>query len=577
MGRKVECSYQLEYKRLTDAEVARAASGDMAGFKYFFENCCQVQDRDTRQLIHPTMNRGQEMIASTIFKHINLETRANEHKEVVICGPRQFGKSTILMSIGDYLASYVKGMERSNIVHTLQTGGAANKFVTQKVTPLISGVHPDIYPTIIRETDGSSTQFIFKDLLGQIRRDSIYEVLSAGSNSVRSGTVTVWLCDEPSEYRNPEVTEDAISGAISSYGFSFTAYIGTFSDRLSQYFLTKILQAIENPDEMELVFIPWFLVYGREEDGLDITLDDLTDYDRDVIIPEMEKYGFSEKEMLNKIGWYHKRALRTSKMRYEFPTCVDDIIKLTTDQCVFAKEDLDKQDKNILAGTPYRFVTDNRTGKVEAQKTDISPFSMFKQPLYGRRYRVSIDPITARSEESDYFEMHVWDTTNNEQVAVFRDKNLSDQEYADYAVSIATIYNKAQLCPESNVSMGFVVAVNERRYYNWYYSKPKEKNKRLQEREIGIRTTVSTKEGMIDNLNTLLNRDNIIIHDEMTLNELRDFIKKINTRSDGTRSVRMAARGKGHDDAVACCWIYAGSLSLKELSRKKSSGVNFVW
>ena len=565
MGKLLECEYTGDDVMNAD-QIRQALSGDYEGFKYFFENCLLIQDRDTRQYIHPKMNAGQQMIAKAIFKNVDKRTRKNEHREIVVIGPRQFGKSTLFTAIGDYLPAYVPGMENLNTVHTLQTGTTAGKYFKQKIAPIVANVHPSIFPTIERDTLGTSTLLRFKDVKG-IPRGGYYEITSAGSNSVRSGTVSVWLCDEPSEYRNPEMVEDAVSGAISSYAWSFTAYIGTFSDRLSNYFLNKIKLALDNPDDIELIFIPWFLVYGREGDGLGFTEDDLTEYDREVIIPEMRKFGIPQSEWFDKLGWYHARALRTSKMRYEFPSSIDDIINMTSDKLVFDERSIERQKKNILAGKKYRIVTDNATGRVEAQETDESPLTIFKEPIFGHRYRIAIDPITARSADTDNFVMQVMDLDNHEQVAVFRDRELQDEDYADWAVSMGTIYNKAQLCPEINVANGFIVAVNARRYYHWYYEDKKAKA----DRAPGLRTTVSTKEKMISSLEALLDRDNIIIHDEYTIEEFTTFVKRVKRRSDGTSTVKMEALKGHHDDDIAALWIYAGSLDLPQIEGRKKS------
>lgn len=566
MGRLLENDYQDD-NILTGDQIKAALSGDFDGFKYFFENCLLIQDRDTRQFIHPKMNKGQELIAKTILGYVDKSSRATVHKECVILGPRQFGKSTLLTAIANYIVAYVSGMENLNVVHTMHQATAAAKYFKQKISPIVTSVHPMIFPTIERDTLGTSTLLKYRDVKG-IRRGGYYEITSAGSNSVRSGTVSVWLCDEPSEYRNPEAVEDSVSGAISSYGWSFTAYIGTFSDRLTEYFLNKIQTALDNPNEMELVFIPWFLVYGREGDGAGLTEEDYTDYDKDVVIPEMIKYGVPQSEWHDKIGWYHRRALRTSKMKFEFPTSIQDILNLTSDRSVFNKESLDKQEDNLMSGTCYRILTDNATGRVEAQKTDISPFIIYKPPIYGHKYRLAIDPITARSEESDNFIMHVIDTSNHEQVATFADRGLPDEDYADWAVSIGTIYNKAELCPELNVANGFIVAVNARRYYHWYY----EDKKARADRVPGLRTSVASKERMIDALASLLDRGAIIIHDAETLDELRNMVKKVKSRADGSRSLRMQAKKGHHDDRVAALWIYAGSLNQRELERGKRTG-----
>lgn len=573
MPKKLENEYALNEpncSKLSNDEVRRALAGDFEGFKFFFENCMLMQDRDTRQFIHPTMNRGQQMIAKTIFQYIAKETRATSHKECVICGSRQFGKSTVLTAIANYIEAYVPGMENLNLVTTMHQKDAAAKFFKQKLSPIITNVHPMIFPTIERDTSTSSTLLHYKDIKG-IRRGGYYEILSAGSNSVRSGTVSVWLCDEPSEYRNPEAVEDAISGAISSYGWSFTAYIGTFSDRLTTYFLNKIQTALDNPEEMELVFIPWFLVYGREGDEVGVDMNSLNEYEKDVIVPEMIKYDVPSGEFAQKIGWYRRRSLRTSKMRYEFPTSIDDILNLTADKKVFTKESIDHQRSKQEAGTPYRFVTDTLTRKVEAQKTDAGPFKIFRVPVYGHKYKVVADPITASSDDTDIFAMQVFDDNTLEQVAVFACRGLSVEDYADYAVSMAKIYNNAQICPESNVADAFVIACRGLGYYNFYYANQAARKKR----EPGIRTTASSKEGMIDNLKLMLDNKRLTLHDEDTIDELGWFEKKVKTGADGVTRVRMMAHAKKHDDRVACLWIYVGTLDDHQM-HGKNSGFAFL-
>lgn len=568
MAKQLVSDYQLTYDHLTPDQLKRALSGDLEGFRYFFENCMQLQDKETRQLIHPKLNRGQELIADTILKHVGKETRANTHKEIVICGPRQFGKSTLITAISNYMAAYVNGLERSNIVHTLHTGGAVDKYYRQKMSPIVTGVHPDIFPTIERNSLGPSTQLLYKDVKG-IPRGSYYEILSAGSNSVRSGTVTVWLCDEPSEYRNPQVTEDAVSGAIPDHGFSFTAYIGTFSDRISSYFIDKIQLALDNPDEMELVFVPWFLVYGGEEDIGDFTEEQYNDYDKNVIVPELLKYGYTANEALGKIAWYHRRALRTAHMRYEFPTSIDDIMSMTSDRCFFSDAVRKMQEPNIREGEPSTIKMDQFTKKPEMEKTDVSPLVVYKKPEYGHRYRLVVDAITSMSGESDYFSMMVFDEKNNEQCAVFYENGLALEDYADYAVQIAKIYNRAMIVPEQNMAEGFIALVWEgQKYYNFYFQDSSARAKKMP----GIRTTATSRTTMLDTLTLLLESGRIIIHDQSTLDEMATFERKVKKRQDGTESIRIEARAGHHDDRVSNLWIYAGSLDRSQVAGKQSIG-----
>ena len=105
MGKILTNEYP-ETESLTEEQIHLALSGNFDGFKYFFENCMVLQDRDTRQFVHPVMNKGQEMIARTILSYVDRETRATTHKECVIIGPRQFGKSTLLTAISNYIEAW---------------------------------------------------------------------------------------------------------------------------------------------------------------------------------------------------------------------------------------------------------------------------------------------------------------------------------------------------------------------------------------------------------------------------------------------------------------------------------------
>ena len=77
---------------------------------------------------------------------------------------------------------------------------------------------------------------------------------------------------------------------------------------------------------------------------------------------------------------------------------------------------------------------------------------------------------------------------------------------------------------------------------------------------------------MIDRLNSMLDRGAIIVHDEDTIDELRNMVKKITTRTDGTKSIRMEAKKGHHDDLVMALAIYAASLSMREVEGRKGHG-----
>lgn len=557
--KKIANTYALpNASSVMSAEEIQRALND---FEYFMSNYAQIVGKDRK--LHPfKLNAFQRMLFRELLPLIKKDTRLDRRLTVCVLKPRQVGCTVGIIAFINYICAFLDDFQNTSICHVLPVADTLSKLYNKKIDPIISGVHPSIYPDIYRENLSSSIVTKYDNIKG-IRRQNYYEIVSSGASSVRSDTINITIFDEVAFYRKPEVVADAVLGSMPDYGFSLVVYMSTFDTRSNTYFLDKIKTAASGADDWKLLFCPWFMVYPEQPQGIDYRDLELTEYDNKVIIPAMVQYGVSETRWGDAIDWYHRKSRVISSMLREYPTTVEEVIQFSDDKTVFAKESLDKQEPNILAGEKYRILTDNQTRKVEAQSTDSSPFTIYRKPVYGHRYRIAIDPITARSQDTDYFVMQVMDLTNHDQVAIFRDRGLADEDYADWAVSIGTIYNNAELCPEINVANGFIVAVNARRYYHWYYQDKKSRADRIP----GLRTTVSSKELFIDKLTTLLDRESIKIHDEVTLDELRNMVKK----HKGT-SVRMEAKRGHHDDTVMALAIYAGSLTMPEIEKGKRNG-----
>lgn len=60
----------------------------------------------------------------------------------------------------------------------------------------------------------------------------------------------------------------------------------------------------------------------------------------------------------------------------------------------------------------------------------------------------------------------------------------------------------------------------------------------------------------------------IILHDKDTIKELENFVKKKNRSG----SIKMEARGKGHDDLVMSLAIYAASLDQRGMTGERKIG-----
>ena len=570
MAKTLENSYRLENKDeyIAPADMRRAINE----FEFFMSHYQQIVNKE-RQLVPFKLNAFQRKLFETILPMVKKETRLDRRHRVVVVKGRQVGASVGVVALINYICAYVSGMEHLNVGHVFPVGDTISKFYQQKVSPIITGVHPNLFPTMTRETLSSSILTHYKDIKG-IPRDNYYELISSGASSIRSSTINVLLEDECSFYAHPEQLEDAILPAMPDYGFSLIVYLSTVSDKKTTFFLDKIKAARDNPEDWSLVFVPWYFTYPEKPVGIDFDSLILNEYEANVMVPAFERDNLPKERWGDCIDWYRRRQQDGTSMRMEYPTTLEEVLTIGEDERVFNGESLEKQEKNIEEPEYYRLVTDIKTGVSEAQKTDEeSPFVIYKQPVYGRRYRLVVDPITAMSDSTDFFAMSVFDTKSHEQMATFHEKGLDDDSYADYAVAIAKIYNNAEICPEINVASGFVAGVNNRHYYRWYYANEKARKNR----EIGLRTTATSKEKMVDQLRTLLDRELIKIHDRTTLDELNNYVKKKRIRSDGSKGFYMAAKGKGHDDMATTVWLYAGSLDQRDLEHRKSNGFSLAW
>lgn len=538
----------------------------IADFPFFAKNYQQIVDKQ-RMTVPFQLNRFQHKLFSTLLPMVAPETRLNRRHDVVVIKPRQVGASTGLTSFNNHLCSLVEGMNHLNIFHVFPVSGTINQYYTQKVHPIVTGVHPDLFPTIDRRAeDRSSITLTYKDIRG-IQRDNTYTFISSNAQSIRSLTAHMILYDECSFYRDPEGLEDAISPTLPDYGFSLVVYLSTFDDRKSQFFFNKIETALANPEDYTLIFTPWYEIYPEVRVGLPLNTTELTDYDQKVILPNLEKDGVPREYWGDCIEWYHRKTLTTSNMMNEYPTVIEEVLRSGRDEFVFSKEIIDKCRADILPGRNYALAKSVVSKEVEAHATDESPLRIFIPPMRGKKYMIVIDPILSSDDSADDFAASVFEQSRHEQVATLLGNGLPIEDWADIILSLARFYNNAILCPETNLAQSLYLLIWAQGYYNWYYQSTADRAKR----NPGLRTTATTKEDMINKLILALKTGSIIIHDEQWVEELEHFIKK--RKRGGTRQRYSMEAQSGHkDDAVATLWIYAGTLDGNGLIGRKTSG-----
>lgn len=535
-------------------------------FEYYMANYTQIVDKG-RQTVPFKLNKFQRRLAEKLIPFIAPATRLNRRHNVVVVKPRQVGGSVFIVALINYLCAFMEGINHLNVMHTFPVEATITKFYAAKVEPIITGVHPSIFPTMYRQTIGSSILTQYHDIKG-IERDNMYELISANASSIRSATSHVLLMDEVGFYSHPEDLEAAILPTLPDYGFSLVVYLSTFEDKKTDFFLNKIQTAIDTPDDYTLLFVPWFLMYPEVHYGVDIKTLVLTDYDKDVILPELMKAGIPEEDWGDAIDWYHRKSAGFAAMKKEYPTTLQEVLEAASDEKVVPQPDLDYLKQFREEGMYCRILTDPLTNRAEAQCCEMSPLKIFRKPRSGHTYILTVDPVATVGDNTDYFAASMFDRNTHEQVASMIGRGYSTEDWAAYCVGLCKIYNRAQICPENNIAGEFVEVVKGQRYYNWYYPNQAMRKKNLP----GLRTSVDTKEKMVTNLLLMLRNHRLTIHDPVFLDQLETFERKVKRRPDGTVSVRLEARKGKHDDAVACLWLYAGMMDSYDLTGQEGDG-----
>ena len=140
----------------------------------------------------------------------------------------------------------------------------------------------------------------------------------------------------------------------------------------------------------------------------------------------------------------------------------------------------------------------------------------------------------------DYSCVQVIDAKNGEQVAVWHGR-IPPDELAYEVHNIGIWYGNALCCVESNNhGLTTITQLRQLGYPNLFRRRSLNNETNKMSQEFGWRTTRTSKPLMIDDLGMALKNEELVLHDEFTLQELRTF----------TRNDRGTMSGSPHDDRV---------------------------
>lgn len=565
----LENQYELDNAntRISTDDVKKS----LRDFEYFAANYMQVITKEGKAKPW-VLNGAQKYLYKSLWPMIAPATRLDRHREVIVVKARQLGISTFVFGFMNYVNGFAEGIERLNSIHILPTTDTIDKLTMAKVEPVLTGVHPDLQPNIVHQKLGSSHIYTYKDIIGFPRNNS-YEFISANASSIRGSTIHVALYDEVAYYRDPYGLVDMVAPSQPDTGFSLSVYFSTYGDKQSDFFMQKIRTAMDNPDEMDLIFIPWFMNYPEVPLYGAFNEEELNEYETTVILPALRAYGIPREQWGDKLLWYRRKSLQGVNMKREFPTTLDEVLAMGENQKVFKRESLEHQEQFIEAGQPVSLAVDTLSKEVKVLPDDGSSFIIYRKPEYKHTYIMTVDPILTQGENTDYFAMSIFDNRTFEQVATYRDRGLPVEDYSSICVAAAKYYNRAIICPEKNAADAFLLCLRNLQYYNLWYSDARARARK----DPGIRTTATSKVSMIEKLGIMLDQHKVVLHDRIWLEELGRYERMVKKRSDGGQTIKLSAPSHQHDDTVATMFLLAGCMDERQLLGTKRPTYGVLW
>lgn len=184
-------------------------------------------------------------------------------------------------------------------------------------------------------------------------------------------------------------------------------------------------------------------------------------------------------------------------------------------------------------GTSNTLLSTDLIKKVESQLqnplTTNNNLKIFEEPIKEKSYIVTVD--VAEGVDNDYSVANVFKVEQNQyiQTAVFRDNTIKPELFAEKIIEIAKKYNEAYVLIELN-SIGSLVAyiLSEELYYQNIFTTSRGKNKQILEigknnNSPGVKTSVSVKNQGCMSLKNLIEKDILVIKDQVSFEEFTNF------------------------------------------------------
>jgi hypothetical protein len=367
--------------------------------------------------------------------------------------------------------------------------------------------------------------------------------------SGRSNTIHALHASEVAFWPAPEIVMTGLRQAIPSFGLTFI-FLESTANGVGNYFHAECMKAMRGESEFQFMFFPWWQHPEYTADYIPAAQRQkyaLTDNDLD----EDEQWLRDVLELPDeRLVWYRWALTNLCqgdkrKRDQEYPSTPHHAF-IATGQNVFPLKELlnHYRPKKGLRGV---LVRNDQTRKVEFQKRSDGWFTMYSLPNPDTSWGVYLcgcDPT--HSLAGDNAVIQVINRRTLEQVAVYRNK-IKPIAFGKHAQLVGAFYNEALLAVEREgpgyASVGCIVGDG----YPYVYQGTETTSAQGKVADAyGWSTNSKTKGWAISELIHAVTQPlsetggstyGLVIHDELTLMEMRDYVTAENgkfTNSDGS-------------------------------------------
>lgn len=531
------------WEPLSDAEFYKA----MEDFVAFCENSIVI-DKNGRP-VKFKLNEAQKIFAETTLKAIYpmLHKKPMGRVRVMCHKSRQMGITTVCLKLEQFILTKLQNM---NALHIMPTESEAMEMVDRKFLPLVQGTNPDLMATM--NLSGNRVDFI--DLDEQIL-DNRLSFMSAGTRGAMHGrTLQILLFDEYAKYVDPFTLETGVLPALS--GDTVQLVLFTAKGMNHAYDLSKVAQ--DPNSDWVYIFLPWYVLseYERTPEGQYKELTNLSEYDV-FLCKEFEKAGIPIDKWARKLQWYEYTFINEAKrdkkyMNENYPSVASESFE-ASGAPIFDSTLLYKwmEEKHKTLDVFYR------DGETVFDYIEGGSIREWEPPRRGADYVIGLDPADGEVAGDDSA-LSVWDVSQNREkmkcVAAYNG-TISQNDFAELAYDIAMRYNQALLVPERNMGQLMIKWLTEvKGYFNIWT----DVDKLTSYNNLGVRTTVPSKNEMVARLKFLMNNNYLEIYDPVFCEQGLYFTFQ---KTQGGQ-FRAAGDAGHHDDQVLANMLITMSLDM---------------